>query len=284
VKARRGKGAAIAAICVTSLWAGTAAGPLQASPQAHESKPQAGKAIVGGTAADIADWPWQVAILRKNRLHCGGSVIGPTKILTAGHCALGFSVSGLTVVVGRTDVNDAATGESIPVASSAVHPDYTNNFRNDVAVLTLERPTSAPALGLPTVEQDTASTLPGTLLRVAGFGAINPRGHTLSPVLLQTVERVRTNKRCRKIYHSVFSGRSMICALGRHLTRYKRVKIHTTSCSGDSGGPLVADTPSGPVVLGTVSYGWLLCGYSRTPTVYARVSDALPFIQGVLSS
>lgn len=279
---RRGKGAAIAAICMSVLGAGVAAGPLQAAPAAQKSAPKAGKSIIGGSQANIADWPWQVAVLRKGRLHCGGSVIAPTKILTAGHCALGFGAAQLSVVTGRSRLSDTSAGETIQVASTAVHPDYANSFRHDVAVLTLESPTSAPVLGLPTAEQSAAATAPGTLLRVAGFGATKPTGRSLSPVLLQTTEQVRTNKRCRKVYHSVFSGLAMICAVGKRVPKYKRPKIHTTACSGDSGGPLVADTTTGPVVLGTVSYGWLLCGYSRTPTVYARVSDALPFIQGQL--
>ena len=74
----------------------------------------------------------------------------------------------------------------------------------------------------------------------------------------------------------------MICALGAKLPRYKRLGVHSTACSGDSGGPLVADTPGGPVVVGTVSFSSLVCGSRRAPTVYARVSDALAFIQASL--
>ena len=74
----------------------------------------------------------------------------------------------------------------------------------------------------------------------------------------------------------------MICAMGKRLRKYKRAPIHTTACSGDSGGPLVADTPTGAVVVGTVSYGSPICGYSGSPTVYSRVSDSLAFIQDAL--
>lgn len=51
--------------------------------------------------------------------------------------------------------------------------------------------------------------------------------------------------------------------------------------SGDSGGPLVADTATGPVEVGTVSYGGSLCGLPGAPTVYSRVSASLGFINGV---
>jgi secreted trypsin-like serine protease len=40
----------------------------------------------------------------------------------------------------------------------------------------------------------------------------------------------------------------------------------------------VADTPSGPLEIGTVSYGGALCGLPAAPTVYSRVSTALDFI------
>jgi secreted trypsin-like serine protease len=70
----------------------------------------------------------------------------------------------------------------------------------------------------------------------------------------------------------------MICALGKKRKRPGRFKIHTSACTGDSGGPLVADTPSGPVELGTVSFGGALCGLPQAPTVYSRVSSALDFI------
>src|SRR5215207_2792092 len=47
----------------------------------------------GGGAANPAQFPYAVAIFRKGHMHCSGSVIGPTKILTAGHCVAGFNVA-----------------------------------------------------------------------------------------------------------------------------------------------------------------------------------------------
>lgn len=275
------RGVAGAALCVILLVAGIAAGPAQAGPKGA-SAPKAGKAIVGGSIADIASWPFEAAILRKGRLHCGGSVIAPTKILTAAHCVLGFGVSQFSVVIGRATLSSSGTGQVIPVASGVAHQDYANTRRHDVAVLTLDFATTAQRIALPSAEQAAAATVPGSLLRVAGWGARNPLGFALAATLRKTTERVRTNKRCRRTYRSFFSGAAMICAMGKRLRKYKRAPIHTTACSGDSGGPLVADTPTGAVVVGTVSYGSPICGYSGSPTVYSRVSDSLAFIQDAL--
>jgi secreted trypsin-like serine protease len=242
-----------------------------AAPRAHSS-------IVGGTPADPAQWPSAVAIFRKGHLHCTGSVIGPTKVLTAGHCVDGFNLANFQVIVGRPDLRNPA-GQTIPVASGRVHPDFEQTGLHDVAVVNLALPTAAPPLALATPEQTAATTSLGAPLRVAGYGATKPFGVHLSPFLKTTVELVRTDQRCLRAYtRDLFAPESMICALGPKRKHPGRFKIHTSACSGDSGGPLVADTPSGLVEVGTVSYGGALCGLSAAPTVYSRVSSSLGFI------
>jgi len=268
-------------VTVVALAAGFLAGPASAQAAKGEG-PVAGTSIIGGVDADGTRWPFMATILRKGNLQCGGSVIAPTKVLTAAHCVLDFKVTNFTVVTGRVRYDDPTGGQVISVASAAVHPDYETTLRHDVAVLTLASPAAASPIALPTVEQSATFTVPGQLLRVAGWGARNPLGVQLARSLRKTTEKVRTNVRCKRVYRSVFSGRSMICALGKRLRRYRGFSIHTTSCSGDSGGPLITNTASGPLLLGVVSYGSAICGFGGTPTVYARVSDALDFIQGAL--
>jgi secreted trypsin-like serine protease len=252
---------------------------LVASVPAAGAAPRAHSSIVGGGNANPADWPYAVAIYRKGHLHCGGSVIGPTKVLTAGHCVLGFNVANFEVIIGRPNLRDRAAGQVIGVASGRVNPDFEQTGLHDVAVLNLSSPTSAQPVALATPEQNNATTAPGSILRVAGYGAVNPFGIHLSPILKSTFEQVRTDHRCLKAYtQDLFAPESMICALGAKRKNGGRFKIHTSACSGDSGGPLVADTPTGPIEVGTVSYGGALCGLPGAPTVYSRVSASLDFI------
>lgn len=235
--------------------------------------------IVGGGPADPAQWPFAVAIFRKKRLHCGGSVIAPTKVLTAAHCVNRFNLANFQVITGRPNLRDPSAGQTLGVASGRVHPDFEQTGLHDIAVLNLAQPTTAPPVALPTPAESAAVTGVGSLLRVAGYGATNAYGVRLSPFLKSTYESVRSDRRCLKTYtRDLFAPESMICALGPRRKNGGRFKLHTSACSGDSGGALVADTPGGPIAVGTVSYGGALCGLPAAPSVYSRVASSLDFI------
>jgi secreted trypsin-like serine protease len=251
-----------------------------ALPAAGHGPTRAHRSVVGGTPADPAQFSYSVAIFRKGHMHCSGSVIGPTKVLTAAHCVFGFNLANFQVIAGRPDLRNPAAGEAVGVTAGQVHPDFEQTALHDVGVLELAQPITATApIPLATPEQSAATTGPGALLHVSGYGATKPFGVHLSPFLKTTVEVVRTDRRCLHAYtRDLFAPESMLCALGAKRKHAGRFKIHTSACSGDSGGPLVADTATGPIQVGTVSFGGALCGLPAAPTVYSRVASSLDFI------
>ena len=138
-------------------------GEASASATAHSS-------IVGGKKADFSQWPFAVTLFYRRHLICGGSVIAPTRVLTAAHCAVGLKVKRMRIVANRPRLRDTSVGERIDVVAKAVHPDYKRTLRHDFAVLTLAHATTAPPVALATPEEDVTASAPGVLLRVAGWG------------------------------------------------------------------------------------------------------------------
>jgi secreted trypsin-like serine protease len=234
---------------------------------------------VGGAPANPTDWPFVVTLYRKGRLHCGGSLIAPNKVLTAGHCVEGFNLSTFAVIVGRPDLKNTGSGVSIAVAAGATHPDFAETGMHDMAVLTLAQPTTTTPVTLANQTENDIFTTTGTQLAVAGWGAQNPLGFRLSPVLKATSEQVRSHRKCVKAYtRDIYNAATMICALGQRIPKFKRPPINSSACSGDSGGPLVAYTSGGVRQVGIVSYGGAFCGLPAAPTVYTRVTSGLDFI------
>ncbi|MDQ3759353.1 MAG: serine protease [Actinomycetota bacterium] len=248
-----------------SFWLAMAGG-VSAGPSSNR--------IVGGDVADPADWPFVAALVTRDGSHvCGGSVVAKDAVVTAAHCVLGTSPKQIRVVTGRPDLTDESAGQELRIAEVTVHQQYQRTFRRDVAVLRLERPTVAPRVRLPTVEEDEAETAPGSELRVAGWGGTRADGGKPSDVLLDVSVFAISDSECRT-YFKFFRAGEEVCAFGEPQGEER----YDDSCYGDSGGPLVADSRRGVLLMGLVSYGGRLCGVKK-PGVYAQVSANLHFIK-----
>ncbi|KID30657.1 Trypsin [Prauserella sp. Am3] len=214
--------------------------------------------VVGGSPADISEFPYAVALTDSTGFQfCGGSLIAEDKVLTAAHCADGQDPSDVVAVTGRTDLT-TDEGTETPVSDIWVHPDYSSVTSGaDVAVLTL----SSPVSGAETIDlasgTDAPVYSPGSDATVAGWGTTS-EGGSASDTLLQGTVPVSSDEDCSSAYGGDYDATSMVCA--------GLPEGGVDACQGDSGGPLVVDG----VLAGVVSWGEG-CARPNTPGVYARV-------------
>lgn len=116
-------------------------------------------AIIGGTIAQTGTFPslaYVVDFQGQLAYQCTGTVIAPSLVLTAGHCAenmqtgVPFNPSGFRVVTGA--VAPLQPGDLVStVLGVIVYPGLERKVDNgDVALLVLSTPTSAPPIALAT--------------------------------------------------------------------------------------------------------------------------------------
>ncbi|MQS37485.1 trypsin-like serine protease [Streptomyces katsurahamanus] len=253
------------------------------APEAESSGPSA--RIIGGKTTTIASAPWMAQLYfgdsLGNSYSCGGTVVAPTKILTAAHCVEGISwkstgavVTGATRVptdTGRTDADgnpivDFHGGEVRGVYRQWHHSKYDSySFDADVAVLTLTSPVKAKPLPI-MKSSDTKLYKAGTDGKVYGWGRIGSSPTAPGSDRLKVADAdARSDADCRKAYGADFIAGTMYCA-GRAPTG--KDSTTETTCNGDSGGPLVA----GGRLVGVVSWGHVDCSKKGKYGVYAKVS------------
>jgi hypothetical protein len=262
---------AIVSLLGAALLAAPASAFDQRLYQAAAGGPSASATIVGGYTPDPSQWPWMVSISYRgtNSHFCGGTLVQPTIVLTAGHCVFDGDQleQNLQVTIGRRDLRQPG-GEQIPVAAITPHPDYRpKNHPWDVAVLKLASASTAP---LATFLDPTVVLPEGTRATVMGWGLTGPGEAPLSPTLLAADLPLWSGKRCAVAYQQRLHVPSAVCA------GFMDGRID--SCPGDSGGPLMVPDKTGTwKLLGVVSYG-PECGTPKVPGVYSWL-NALPIRQ-----
>ncbi|XP_055304993.1 trypsin alpha-3-like [Sitodiplosis mosellana] len=226
--------------------------------------------IVGGQTAKIENFKWQAALLEDSTFFCGGSIISPTKILSAAHCTENIIYyNKLKARVGST--NPTAGGVIKSIVKIRSHPDYNRptSMNNDIAIFFLgESLVFDATIGRIPLAGSSVSLSPGVSVVASGFGATTPES-TKPDVLHSVSVPIVDYDQCYKAYKS-YKGpgkltKNMICA-GFYGVGGK------DACKGDSGGPLVYDSGgSGTILYGVISWG-AKCGDPNYPGVYAKVS------------
>jgi secreted trypsin-like serine protease len=239
------------------------------------AEPKAKASVVGGNGASAGSYPWMVALSRG----CGGTLVAPDRVLTAGHCVEDLRISDLRLYVGATRRKRGGyryDGLPVRAVEVASHPRYrpleNGGPVNDAAIIKLE----APVPDVPPVRLASAADGVdggGSAATVVGWGVTRTdlRRAPLALGLQQGQLRILADPSCRRIYgqDGTYRRSVMLCARSRNARR----QPNTSPCVGDSGGPLV----SGGLQVGIVSFG-ISCGALGEPTVFARVASLRPFI------
>lgn len=218
--------------------------------------------IIGGIETTIERYPYQVSLRFRNQHNCGGSILNPTRVLTAAHCIQpAFSPSVFSIMVGSTVRTGDANQQLRTLSRYIIHPEYVaSRTINDIAVLHFVQPLTFGANVRPIRLPRQNATVPyGRSATVTGWGlTIEDDSSSMATRLKYTTVPLITNAQCNIPYRGRVTP-DMVCA---GLPEGGR-----DACQNDSGGPLVVRG----VLVGVVSWG-RGCGRPGFPGVYARVS------------
>ena len=228
---------------------------------------RSGSALTGGFAAAAGAWPWHVTFFNMDGLpFCGGTLIAPQWVLTAGHCD---PLPEDTALIGSTDL---INGTQAGVSFSCVHAHYQDYPRdNDVALVKLTDPLPLTFVSMPA---DATFQAAGTSATSIGWGSTDPSLGGAPTTLQQASFPIVDTADCTTAYGTAVTG-TMICA-GQHAP-------DVGPCIGDSGGPLLTIGESGEwLEIGVTSWGDMCQPTVYPYGVYARVSDFTAWIDGIL--
>jgi secreted trypsin-like serine protease len=258
--------------------------PLQAAPTPPQPQQETLPEIFGGHEAEPGAWPWQAALVRSNYpdasigQYCGGTLIAPHWVMTAGHCVVNYAPDQVDVVLGR-HLLSSDQGERIAAAEIIVHPTFNYNpfsyvldLDGDIALIRLTTPSTQQPItlfaGAAGEEENNYSAA-----TVTGWGLTDQ--FTFPDALQEVMVPFVTPSACSLRYGSSVTE-NMICA--------GYPKGRKDACYGDSGGPLIVhdQEQGGWRQIGIVSWG-SGCGLYDSPGVYTRVASYREWVNACLA-
>ena len=232
--------------------------------------------IVGGKETDRNFYPWMVALIFNSDQFCGGTLISPRWVLTAGHCTDG--ADEVRLLLGAHNIRAMQEDGRKEVVSRVIipHPEFNLMFlTNDIALVQLPEPIEFEdkirPICLPT-KSESVETLEDLDTLVTGWGIPADNVDDLSPVLREANVRTITNLECEIEFPTVVTPTN-ICISGEE---------GRATCNGDSGGPLLTVTPQGMYKqVGVTSFGSIVTCESGIPAGFTRVASYLMWIETV---
>ena len=229
-------------------------------------------AVVGGEPVAAESVPWLADVAG-----CGGTLVAPDRVLTAGHCVKNVPLSQIAGVLVGTEQRH---GTRFAMHPGWRHANGPSNLLDDVAIVQLDAPVT-------TVAPVALGGTPGAETWILGRGRqfAPGTGHSEKEILTasglrQAVLRPISDQQCAAAWKhrrgnagERFDAARMLCAID-----VDGLEPVSSGCNGDSGGPLYMGTADAPVLLGVVSWGSTRCGADHTPSVFAEVARYRDFI------
>lgn len=236
------------------------------------------RAIVFGTNAPFAQWPWQIAMNLWQDPYflqfCGATLLNENWAITAAHCIKEVPIWHYLLQLGITDLN---IQNHIPdgyqeryLQNIFVHWNYNKiTSENDLSLLKF----TVPIILLPNVRPillpEHNDNFVGQTAWVTGWGSLYSGG-SQSTILQQINIPILDNRVCKSMYRKAGYRKhiphTLICA--------GLPSGGPDACQGDSGGPMVVkrQTDNRFVLVGITAWG-VNCGKPNQPGVYTRISE-----------
>ncbi|XP_059474194.1 brachyurin-like [Neocloeon triangulifer] len=262
---------ALSAILAVGLAANVNLRPAHKFKPVLNAIPPKSNRIVGGQLATRGQFPYQAALIIDGGVFCGGSLVSENFVLTAAHCADGFS--SWQVHLGAQSLSATEDGRVILESTTAkIHEQYDPFLiENDVALITLPS-TVVLSQYIQTIRLPAKSNTDlyeGVTARASGWGLTSDASSSVSDTLNFVDLPTITNQECTDIYGIIFD--SNICTSGAG---------GLNICSGDSGGPLVVPEADGELTLiGVTSFGASIGCEQGLPAGFSRASSFITWIE-----
>ncbi|XP_059051625.1 serine protease Hayan-like [Achroia grisella] len=249
--------------------------------------------IVGGENADQGEFPHMAAIGFTNfddgyNFSCGGSLISPRFVLTAGHCTRNLRAKDPEPVIVRLgdqnidpSVSDGANPVDVPIKRIHKHPDYRPPARyNDIALLELNLDMEIDSDIRPACLWQQNGFGGETKAIATGWGTVNPDTREVAKDLQKVSVNLLNNTDCAKLLdtrHSNLRGLSpsQMCA--------GELRGRKDTCRANSGSPLQIPSKDKQCIfhiIGITSFGEQCA--NGPPAVYTRISSYLDWIEGIV--